>query len=58
MEPSPVEQKPNTKGTKIAAKNRERANRLSDRERQQAMGRALELIYRGGRQADVRADRR
>ena len=51
MEPSPAEQKPETKGTKIAAKNRQRANQLSDEERLRAMGRALEVIYREGKQA-------
>ena len=37
-----------TKGTVISDKNRKEANTLSAEERHELMGKALELIYRGG----------
>lgn len=43
-----------TKGTVIAEKARAKANRFSDTKRQGLMGRAFELIYKGG-QGKVRA---
>ena len=38
-----------TKGVVMAAKIRAKTNHLGDRERERLMGRALDLIYRGGR---------
>ena len=40
---------PKTKGTVISDKNRKEANTLSAEERHEFMGKALELIYRGGK---------
>jgi hypothetical protein len=37
-----------SKGTAMAAKIRAKTNHLGDTQREQLMGRALELIYKGG----------
>ena len=49
---SAIEKKaPTTKGTKMAAKTRKSANLLSDEERQEALARALTVIYKSGNAA-------
>lgn len=40
---------PKTKGTEMSDKNRKKANTLSAEERHELMGKALELIYAGGK---------
>jgi hypothetical protein len=44
----PLKKTAKSKGTAMAAKIRAKTNHLSDRERERLMGRALELIYKGG----------
>ena len=40
---------PKSKGTVMSDENRKKANTLSAEERHELMGKALELIYRGGK---------
>ena len=44
----PLKKTTKSKGTAMAAKIRAKTNRLGDHERERLMGRALELIYKGG----------
>ena len=44
-----LKSEPKTKSTVISDKNRKEANTLSAEERHELMGKALELIYRGGK---------
>jgi hypothetical protein len=48
---------PETKGTQMAERTRKQANGLSDDARHAALGKALEVIYKGGR-GKICADRR
>ena len=50
LDTATVSQKPEpkSKGTVMSDKNRKKANTLSAEERHELMGKALELIYRGG----------
>jgi hypothetical protein len=53
---SPKPESP-SKGTQLAREIREKANTLTDAERENALHRGLSLIYAKGKKTEVNADR-
>jgi hypothetical protein len=51
-------EKNESKGTQMAARTRQKANRMTDQERQAALGAALNVIYQKGERAKADSNRR